>query len=240
MLSWGEFLRSVWRLWTLSFRVVLHRKLAFLVGGVLAYYGILYALAVFRPGEGFSAAQAMLVLVEIPGTVLAIYLTMDLVSGERDQNTLEILFSTSSSHTRIWLVRMTCVYAVLGVVLLGMSTLSYFFFAEFPFVLGGLNALLPAFLMVNLTFYFSVTCRSGNAAGMLGLGFLVVVLLTSGALQNTPYFLFQNPFEPPVGTDDFLWVDRVVMNRVAVAALGGLFLLLALRRMSRRERLLTA
>lgn len=239
MLTWKELMLSAWRLYQLSFRLVFHRKLLFLGAGILTYYGILYALAVFRPGEGISAIQALHILVEAPGTVLSIYLTMDLVAGERDRNTLEVLFSTSSSHYKIWVVRMFSVYVVLAIVLMAISTLSYFLFAEFLFIEGALNAFLPAFLVANLTFFFSVSLRSGNAAGMLSLGFLILILLTSEALGNTPYFLFLNPFDPPLGVDDTLWGDRVLVNRLCVAALGSILLFLALRRMERRERLLS-
>ncbi|MDP6700734.1 MAG: hypothetical protein QGH25_13875, partial [Candidatus Latescibacteria bacterium] len=110
MLTWGTLLASAAALCRLSGRIVFHRKLLFMVGGVLCYYGILYGLAVFRPGEGFGAGQALHVLVEIPATVLAIYLTMDLVSRERDHNSLEILFSTSTSHYGIWLFRLFSIY----------------------------------------------------------------------------------------------------------------------------------
>ena len=239
MLTWRELLQSTWALFRLSFRIMFHRKLLFMGAGVVVYYGILYALAVFRPGEGFSAEQALHVLVEIPGTVLGIYLTMDLVAGERDRDTLEVLFSTSSSHYEIWMVRMVSIYAVLMLSLLAMSTLAYFFFAEFPFIPGGLNAFLPAFVMANLTFFASVTCRSSNAAGMLALGGLILILLTSQALRGTPYFLFLNPFEAPIGMDDMLWDDRALINRLGVVVLGCLLLFLALRRMERRERLLS-
>jgi len=223
---------------SLSFRIVFHRKVVFMVGGIAAYYGLLYSLAVWRPGEGFSSSQARYVLVDIPGAVLAIYLTMDLVAGERDRNTLEVLFSTSATHYYIWLLRMLGLYAVLAVSLMCMSTLAYFTFAEFPFLGGGANALLPAFLVSNLTFYFSVSCRSSNAAGMLALGALILVLLTSQTLSGTPYFLFLDPYDVPMGVDSTLWEDRVVMNRLGVFAVGSLLLFLALRRMERRERLL--
>ncbi len=239
MLTWRDLTWSAWRLSRLSFQIVFHRKLLFMGGGILAYYAILYALAVFRPGEGFSAIQALHILVEAPGTVLAIYLTMDLVAGERDRDTLEVLFSTSASHYKIWMVRMLSIYVVLGVSLVAMSTLCYFLFAEFLVVEGALNAFLPAFLVANLTFFFSVTFRSGNAAGMLSLGFLILILLASGPLRDTPYFLFLNPFDPPIGVDDTLWEDQVLVNRAGVAALGCVLLFLALRRMEGRERLLS-
>jgi ABC-type transport system involved in multi-copper enzyme maturation permease subunit len=240
MLTWRDLLSSAIRLYRLSFRLVFHKKLIFMTAGILVYYGILYTLAVVRPGEGFSVRQALHVLVEIPGAVLAIYLTMDLVAGERDRNTLEVLFSASMSHYKIWVTRMLAVYVVLLVTLVGMSTLSYYLFAEFPFLLGGLNAFLPAFLIASLTFFFSVTCRSGNAAGMLSLGVLVLILITSDPdiLGDTVFFVFLNPFDPPMGMEEMMWDDRVLINRLGILATGCLLLFLGLRRMERRERLL--
>jgi ABC-type transport system involved in multi-copper enzyme maturation permease subunit len=238
MLTWRDLWGSAFRLYQLSFRIVFHRKLLIMMLMIIAYYGILYTLAIMRPGEGFGVRQALRVLVEIPGAVLAIYLTMDLVAGERDRNTLEVLFSTSMSHYKIWVTRMLAVYVVLAISLVGMSTVSYYFFAEFPFLWGGLNAFLPAFLIASLTFYFSVTCRSGNTAGMLSLGVLILVLLTSEPLGSTEFFLFLNPFDPPIGVEETMWEDRVLINRLGVLGGGCLLLFLGLRRMERPERLL--
>ena len=190
MLTWTTLFASLVTQCRLSAQIVFHRKLLLMVLGIAAYYGVLYALAVFRPDEGFSAGQAPYVLVEIPGAVLAIYLAMDLVSGERDRRTLEALFSTSTSHYGIWALRMVAVYLLLAATLLGMSAAAYFLFAEFPFALGGLNAFAPAFLIANLTFFFSVLCKSSNTAGMLSLGVLVAVLLSAESLAETAYFLF--------------------------------------------------
>jgi len=238
VLSWGELFASVWTFSCLSCRIVFHRKLFFMVGGVLCYYAVLYGLAVFRPGEGFSAGRALHVLVEIPGTVLAIYLAMDIVARERDRNSLEILFSTSTSHYSIWIFRLISIYAVLLLTLMVQSTLAYFLFAEFPFVWGGLNAFVPAFLVVNLTFFLAILCRSGNTAGMLALAFIIAVLLSAEYLKDTPYSLFLNPLDPPLGTDDSLWYEEALCNRLAVAAAGLLCCFFALRQMESRERLL--
>jgi ABC-type transport system involved in multi-copper enzyme maturation permease subunit len=239
MLTWRELIASLWRLTLLSSRIIFHRKLLFMGLGITVYYGILYAFAVFRPGEGFSTEQALHVLVEIPGTVLAVYLAMDLVARERDGAALEILFSTSMSHYGIWMIRLVAVYAILALTLLAMSTAAYFLFAEFPFVRGGLNAWLPAFLLANLTFFFAVLCRSSNTAGMLALAFILLVLFTWEGLNNTPYFLFLNPFEAPMATNDALWGEKVLLNRLGVVGSGVLFVFLGLRRMELRERLLS-
>ncbi|MDP6040782.1 MAG: hypothetical protein QGG64_19695, partial [Candidatus Latescibacteria bacterium] len=69
-------------------------------------------------------------------------------------------------------------------------------------------------------------------------GVLIVILLSTEALENTSYYLFLKPFETPIELDENIWMDRVVLNRVGVAVLGVLFIFLALRRMEERERLL--
>ncbi len=237
-LTWRELLFYIGKLHSLSMKIVFHRKVIFMFCGVLGYYAILYVYAIWRPDEGFSVEQALNVLVEVPGTVLAIYLTMDLVAGERDKDTLEILFSTAMSHYATWSVRIVSICGVLFVTLMAMSTISYYFFAEFPAVAGGVNAFFPAFFMVGVTFLLSVLCRSSNAAGMEAVGVLIAILLLSDTLENTPYDLFLKPFETPSDLDANLWTDRVVLNRGGIALLGGLCIFLALRRMVERERLL--
>jgi ABC-type transport system involved in multi-copper enzyme maturation permease subunit len=238
MLTWSELCASRLRLLWLSLRIAFHRKLAFMAGGIVVYYGILYAFATFRPAEGFSVVEALFVLVEIPGAVLAIYLTMDLVAGERDRNTLEVLFATSSSHYRIWAFRLGCVFVILGLSLQLMSAASYVLFAELPVVAGAWNAFLPAAAFASLTFCFSVIFRSSNAAGMGALGCLMVVLLSHGALSGTAYAVFLSPFDIPMGTSDALWDDRILLNRIGVLAAGVVLAALGLRGMERRERLL--
>ena len=197
ILTWTTLLSSVIWQGRLSARIIFHRRLLFMVVGIAVYYAILYALAVLRPDEGFSTGKALYVLVEIPGAVLAIYMSMDLVAGERDQRRLETLFSTSTSHYGIWTMWMLAVYIILSLTLLSMSAAAYFFFAELPLVLGGFNAFVPAFFIANLTFFFSVICRSSNTAGMLSLGVIVGVLLSAEALRETYFFLFLNPFSLP-------------------------------------------
>ena len=167
VLPWREVIGSLAAMFRLSGRVIFRRKLLFMTAGIAAYYAILYAFAVYQPNSGFGVEDALFVLVELPGTVMGVYLAMYLIAKERDLHTLEVLFSTASSHYTVWTIRLLSVYFVLLVTLLIMSAASYFLFAEFPFFWGGLNAFLPAFLIANLTFYFSVFTRSANAAGML-------------------------------------------------------------------------
>ncbi len=239
VLPWRELIGSLASMFRLSGRVIFRRKLLFMFAGIAVYYAILYAFAVYQPNSGFGVEDALLILVELPGTVLGVYLAMDLIAKERDRHTLEVLFSTASSHYTVWTIRMLSVYFVLLATLLIMSAAAYFLFAEFPFFWGGLNAFLPAFLLANLTFYASVFTRSANAAGMIALGFIIFVLMTYEGLQGTNWDLFMKPFEVPVTGEDPMWAEKMLINRSAVFVAGAMLLFLGLRRMERRERLLT-
>ena len=106
MLPWRELIGSLASMFRLSGRVIFRRKLLFMAGGILAYYAILYAFATYQPNSGFSVDMALFILVELPGTILGIYLTMDLIAKERDRHTLEVLFSTASSHYTVWTIRL--------------------------------------------------------------------------------------------------------------------------------------
>ena len=238
-LTYKDLWQSAIAMVVLSLRIVFHRKLRFGVFGVLGYYAILYAIMTFNPSAGFSVEDALNILVQIPIAALAVYLSMDLVALERDRETLETLFSTASTHYNIWIVRLTALHGILVASSLVMSGLSYILFAEFPFVLGGLNAFVPAYMIANLTFYFAVSVRSSNAAGMLAIGCLLLVLMFGSNLTNQGYNPLINPFNIPNNVDLTIWEDTVLLNRVSVIGIGVLLLYLGLRKMERRERLLT-
>ncbi len=238
MLTWRQVAATFWRLCWLSARVALHRKVVFMVLGIVAAYAILYLFAVLRPGEGFGVEQALFVLVEVPGAVLAIYLSMDLIAGERDRNTLETLFTTATSHYTIWGVRLLVLVVTLAAVLLAMSTAAYFLFAEFPFVRGAANALVPAVFMVGLTLLVSTLTRSSNTAGMVSMALLVGLFLAAGTLKHSPYYLFLNPFVAPLDGDLGTWRQTIVLNRLGVLALAAITAGLGLRQLDNRERFL--
>ena len=51
VLAWSELVGSMLLMFRLSGRVVFRRKILFMAAGILAYYGIAYAVAVYQPNE---------------------------------------------------------------------------------------------------------------------------------------------------------------------------------------------
>ncbi|NKB88158.1 MAG: hypothetical protein GKS06_08060 [Acidobacteria bacterium] len=238
VLTWSQLLQSATRLLRLSARVTFQRKFLFMFGAVGLFYAFIYTIAVYEPNPGFGVEDALIIFVEMPGAIAAIYLTMDLVAKERDRQTLETLYSTASSHYMIWMVRLMSVFAVVLSTLLILSTVSYFIFAEFPFIRGAFNAFVPAAVMVAVTFYAAWWTRGANTAGMISVGIFFFVLSLTEEFENTTYWLFLNPFADPVGGTDLFWTDRIIMNRLGYLAFAAMLVFLGLRRMERRERFL--
>ena len=75
---------------------------------------------------------------------------------------------------------------------------------------------------------------------MLATGVMGLTLVASQSMPDSPFLLFLDTFDPPVGMEDTLWGDRVLLNRMAVAVLSGLLLLIGLRKMEARERLVSS
>jgi len=73
----------------------------------------------------------------------------------------------------------------------------------------------------------------------LSLAVIVAVLLSAEQLQESYYFLFLNPFNLPMGVDQVVWAEMVLLNRSVLLLGGGLLLFLGLRHMAQRERLLS-
>jgi hypothetical protein len=73
---------------------------------------------------------------------------------------------------------------------------------------------------------------------MLGLGFIILVLITYESFQGTNWDLFLHPFEMTVITEDPAWAEKILINRLTVFIAGAMLLFLALRQMEHRERLL--
>ena len=68
---------------------------------------------------------------------------------------------------------------------------------------------------------------------------LLLVLMFGSNLTNQGYNPLINPFNIPNNVDLTIWEDTVLLNRVSVIGIGVLLLYLGLRKMERRERLLT-
>jgi len=220
-------------------QIIFSRKFVWFLAGILTYFVVVYGINYNRDVvQRMTEEDVLPWLLEFPLSALAVYLNMQLIAGEKENRTLEVMFTTAGSRYKVWLLRLGTLNAILLALALGLSTLAFFTFADLPIAGAALNAFVPTFFVGNMTLYFSVRFRSGFAAGMVAAGLLLALLMFSEAINETRYFLYFNPYHVPRELDPETWNLWMWQNRLAVSVLAGLFLFAALRGMEVRERLL--
>ncbi|RKY89562.1 hypothetical protein DRQ09_01135 [candidate division KSB1 bacterium] len=233
-----EILQASKKLIWYNVKILFSHKFFYFSGAAFLYFIITCVINYFSKGDHLSGPAVMPVLLQIPSVILIIFLSMEIVSYERENKTIESVFTVSGSIYKVWLIKLGVMYLVILSIMFIMDILSFFFVADFP--VGGMlfHSFVPLLLIGNMTFYFSVRLRSGNAAGMITVIIVLFFLFLSEPLQNSRFFLFLNPYAKPRDLEIVIWERIVFQNRIGIIAISSLFLYLGLTATKKRERLL--
>jgi ABC-type transport system involved in multi-copper enzyme maturation permease subunit len=232
-------LSIAWEIFRLQARIVFSHKFVWFMAGILIYFVVAYIINYNQSViERMPMEDVLPVLLEFPLAALAVYLSMQVIASEKDNRTLEVMFTTAGSRYKVWLLRLGTLNVILLILAFALSALAFFTFTDIPIIGMALHAFVPTFFAGSMTLYFAVRFRSGFAAGMVAAGLLVLMLMFVEPLSETRYFLFFNPYEVPRRLDPGTWNLSMWQNRIGVLVLAGLMLFAALRGMEVRERLL--
>ena len=240
-LSRGNQLRTGWEVLRLQAQIIFSRKLAWFIGGILTYFTTAYIINYRQPViDRLDQDDVLAILLIMPLCVLAVYLNMQLISSEKDNRTLEVLFTTAGSRHKVWLLRLGTLNLLLLLIAFGLSNLAFFTITDIPIFGMAIHGFVPAFLVGNLTLYFSVRFRSGFAAAMVVAILIVLSLMLSDAfdIEDTRYFLFFNPYHIPRELDPETWYIWTWHNRLGMVTIAALLQFFSLRGLEARERLL--
>jgi ABC-type transport system involved in multi-copper enzyme maturation permease subunit len=232
-------LKTAWEILRAQAQIIFSRKFVWFIAGILTFFVIVY-IGNYNEGLDDRITQdgILPLLLEFPLVVLAVFFNMQLIAGEKDNRTLEILFTTAGSRYKVWVLRMGTVNLMLLLIALLLSTLSFFAIADIDLLATAVHGWVPAFFIGALTFYFSVLFRSGFGAGMVSAILLILIFMFHDALDDTKYILFFNPFDVPRRVDPETWSLWMWQNRIFLILAGLSLQFFALRGMENRERLL--
>lgn len=234
-----ERLSITWEILRLQAQIIFSHKFVWFMFGILAYFVVAYVINYNQPAIDRMAMQDVLPwLLEFPLSVLAVFLSMQVITSEKDNRTLEVMFTTAGSRYKVWLLRLGTLNLILLILALVFAVVAFFAFTDIPIIGMAVHAFVPTFFAGSMTLYFAVRFRSGLAAGMVSAGLLTLILMFTELLDETRYFLFFNPYHVPRRLDPETWNLWMWQNRIGVLCLGGLLLFAALRGMEVRERLL--
>lgn len=222
--------------------LIFSRKFIWFLLGLLAYMVLRYIINYHSDvSERVTQQSVIPALLLLPLVAMAVLTNMFLISAEKENRTLESMFTLAGSRYRIWLLRIAVLQTVLLALSYALAVIAFFTFTDLAIFGTALHVFVPVFFVGNLTLYFSVKLRSALGAGLLTGLMLFVFLVLELIFRNIGqyrYGLFFNPYALPREIDPATWNTWVWQNRIGILILGGAFLYAALRGMDRRERLL--
>jgi len=231
-------LKVSWEIFRSQTQIIFSKKFIWAMGLVAAYFILIYFLNYFEEIHERMELEDLLWFLQWPLCGLALYVNMQLISSEKENRTLEVLFTTAGSRYKVWLLRVGTLNLILLLVAFSLSLLTFFTFSDLPILAMAMNSFVPSFLVGAVTLYLSVKFRSGFAAAMVTGLFLWLNMIFFDALEDTRYPLFFNYYDIPRNIDPGTWYLWMWQNRITVVILGVLLQFFTLRGLEGRERLL--
>jgi ABC-type transport system involved in multi-copper enzyme maturation permease subunit len=220
-------------------QILFSKKFIWFVLGVLAQFVIVYVINYRQElNERLVQENVVPLMLYFPLVVIAIFMNMQLISSEKDNRTLEILFTTAGSRYKVWLLRLATVNLVLLAMAFMQSILTYFGITDIEILATALNGFVTPFSVGALTFFLSVRLRSGFGAAMLTALLVVLCFMFTELLEDTRYLLFFNPYNIPRRIDPETWNLWMWQNRMTLLVAGLALQFFGLRGLENRERLL--
>ncbi len=236
-----ERVKVGWQVFKLQSTLIFSHKFIWFMVGVAAYLALMYAINYNEDMRGRLDQEDIIYILIFPVLIFSIFLNMQLVTSEKENRTLEIMFTTAGSRYKVWLIKSACLSLVLFGLSVFISAVAFFTFTEMQIFMTGFYMFIPGIFIGNLTLYFATRFRSGLAAGMVAGLFVFLFLMFQEPLEDANlhrFMLFFNPFDPPRRIDPETWQIWTWQNKIGylAASLGLVFA--AIRGMEDRERLL--
>jgi len=177
----------------------------------------------------------------VPMIILALYLSMTLVSYEKENLTIEALFSVPGSPYKVWLYKLAVQFIMLFFVQMLFAFMSFYFVQDFAIEVMISHAFIPVFCVANINFFLSTQFKSGYTAGLLTLVILFFLLLLSAFFSAAPFIdgtywnFYLNPFMKPGNMDINIWNQKLLYNKTGILLLGLVFMYFGLSKLRNRE-----
>jgi ABC-type transport system involved in multi-copper enzyme maturation permease subunit len=177
--------------------------------------------------------EAQNALIGIPMLVLAIAFGVQIIAGELDRRTLEIVYTVPGGSHRVWLYKLAAAVGLLIVAELLLAGVVWVFMTEFPLVAlyGAFQS--SVFCMV-LAMGFSVLAKSEASGALLTGIYLTAIFLFFQRTRVSPFWNSE-VFDTVDASTVFAWA---VQNRIGFALATVAVTLLAFSRAEQRERIL--
>jgi len=228
--AWTLFLKLV----KYNMKVIFGNRFVWFVLAAVAFYFFIAITNIYdgnQPDEGFIYGLQIM-----PGLLLIFYPMTFGIQNDLDAGILEILFGIPDYRYKVWLVRLILVFALVGMMMLGLTAMSYFLLAPVGIFEITWNVMFPIYFMGSLAFLFSTIIKNGNGTAVVMVIIGVGLLILSGILERTMWNIFLNPFDIPNRLNEMIWKEITLKNRIFLAVGTVIFILYGLFNLQKREK----
>lgn len=232
---------SAINLWTLfrkmvkyNMKVIFGNRFIWFVVAALAFYFFIAITSIYDNDaidEGFIYRLQIM-----PGILLVFYPMTFGIQNDLDTGILEILFGIPDYRYKVWLVRLILVFALVFMMMFGLTAMSYFLLAPVNIFELTWNVMFPIYFLGTMAFLFSTIIKNGNGTAVVMVIIGVILLILSGALNRTMWNIFLNPFDIPNRLNEMIWQEITLKNRIFLAVGSLLFVLYGLFNLQKREK----
>jgi len=232
---------SIANIWTLfrkmvkyNMKVIFGNRFIWFVVAALAFYFFIAITSIYDNNaidEGFIYGLQIM-----PGILLVFYPMTFGIQNDLDTGILEILFGIPDYRYKVWLVRLILVFALVFLMMIGLTAMSYFLLAPVNIFELTWNVMFPIYFLGTMAFLFSTIIKNGNGTAVVMVIIGVLLLIISGALNRTMWNIFLNPYSIPNRLNEMIWQEITLKNRIFLAVGSLLFVLYGLFNLQKREK----
>jgi len=217
-----------------NMKVIFGNRFIWFVLAAIAFYFFIAITNIYdgnQPDDGFIYGLQIM-----PGLLLIFYPMTFGIQNDLDAGILEILFGIPDYRYKVWLVRLILVFVLVGLMMLGLTVMSYFLLAPVGIWEITWHVMFPIYFLGSLAFLFSTIIKNGNGTAVVMVIIGVGLLILSEMMQRTMWNIFLNPFDIPDRLNEMIWKEITIKNRIFLAVGSVLFILYGLFNLQKREK----
>jgi hypothetical protein len=217
-----------------NLRIIFANKFIWFLAGSIIFYLGLSVIYVFS--NDVSKMSDLYGTFIFSGILLVFYPSVFGIQNDQDARTIEILFGIPNYRYKVWLVRISLIFVIAYLIMLGFTFLSSVLIVKFNFVKMTTQVMMPVLFLGMMSFMLSTLVRNGNGTAVIMIIFGIFFLILQEPLYRSQWNLFLNPFDAPYRVNETTWAIIVMKNRIILITGSIIFLLAALLNLQKREK----
>jgi len=226
---------NLYMLFVQTRKILFSGKFYYVFGFSLLWVGFIITMFHLFPGGPDDPVGIFYMLNLLPMFVVTLYVSMMLVMFEKDNITIETVFSVPGSPYKVWSYKLTVQFIVLLFIEIILALISFFFVTDFQISVMVIHIIIPIFFISNFNFFLSTVFKNGYAAGLVTIIFLFINFTLVEPLEHSAWFLYLCPFNKPNNLDVVIWNEKLLYNKSGLFSLGLVFMYFGLNKLRNRE-----